>query len=278
MGSQSLQGYKYPFNASEVPGGVSQYSESIDYANEIYARLKLQRKRAIRMLSSDGTTGGLVDFSVVPRDSFLWDFFIPAWSACGGKLRLGDLGDGGKWICGLWGLQNRPFSISRAELLQKYVGDEIMAAPMLEEGRHPCIVYAFGVRTDVSFEVELIQATGCHVWAFDPTVGGLPAKDKERLEQLGIADKLHFEKVGVGGRNEVIEGIGRVETLSTSMDRLGHANLDILKIDVEGYEWAVLQQLVKEAETRGKDAFLRRVGMIMLEIHFRGEYEDLTKA
>src|ERR1043166_677122 len=31
------------------------------------------------------------------------------------------------------------------------------------------IVYSFGVGEDISFDVALIESTGCQIWAFDPT-------------------------------------------------------------------------------------------------------------
>ena len=61
--------------------------------------------------------------------------------------RVGRVGDGGTWTCGLEALRQR-----RAQR------------------QRPCVVYAFGVNDDTSFEEELVNRTGCQVFAFDPTV------------------------------------------------------------------------------------------------------------
>lgn len=63
--------------------------------------------------------------------------------------RVGRMGDGGKWVCGM----------------DKYIelGD-----------RGPgCVIYSFGVRDESSFEEEVLQRTGCKVWGWDPAVDGV---------------------------------------------------------------------------------------------------------
>jgi hypothetical protein len=62
--------------------------------------------------------------------------------------RLGNLGDGGKYVCGL------------EEISKKSVTSQ-------------CIVYSFGVGGDASFEKEILERTNCSVFAFDPTIDGL---------------------------------------------------------------------------------------------------------
>jgi hypothetical protein len=42
-----------------------------------------------------------VDTSIITRDLFLGDFFIPAFQCPHRVERVGTLGDGGKWVCGL---------------------------------------------------------------------------------------------------------------------------------------------------------------------------------
>ena len=46
--------------------------------------------------------------------------------------RVGRVGDGGKWMCGI------EYLASRSE---------------------PCVMYSYGIRGDVSFEVEVVEAS-----------------------------------------------------------------------------------------------------------------------
>ncbi len=50
--------------------------------------------------------------------------------------RVGRMGDGGKWVCGM----------SRYEALSR---------------KRPCTLYSFGVRDESSFENELLSRTDC---------------------------------------------------------------------------------------------------------------------
>lgn len=71
----------------------------------------------------------------------VWDHFNPIVS-CPDIYRVGNIGDGGKWVCGWRDLM----------------------------GRDNCNVYSFGISGDLSFEIEVLLKTRCLVYAFDPTV------------------------------------------------------------------------------------------------------------
>ena len=73
------------------------------------------------------------------------DFFPPAFNCPHELERIGALGDGGKWLCGLSRLESKP----------------------------DCVVYSIGAATHASFEAELLARTRfCEVWGFDFTVPG----------------------------------------------------------------------------------------------------------
>ena len=73
----------------------------------------------------------------------LWDYFGPNFN-CISKERVGRIGDGGKWLCGV-----------RTVLAHK----------------SNCIVYSIGSKGEVSFEIGLMKKVpNCKIHIFDPTL------------------------------------------------------------------------------------------------------------
>lgn len=141
------------------------------------------------------------------------------------------------------------------------------------------IVYSLGVGEDISFDLALIQGFGVSIHAFDPT----PAV-KSWIVAQSLPAAFHFHDWGIAGfdgdaefylppRKDYIshsivharqysqESI-RVPMvrLGTAMHQLGHARIDILKMDIEGAEYAVLEDIVREKIT---------VNQILVEFHHR---------
>jgi FkbM family methyltransferase len=151
------------------------------------------------------------------------------------------------------------------------------------------IVYSFGLGRDTSFDEALITAfPGLRVWGFDPTPKAV-AYVRDRL-QNNFLDPSHFtlveealtgdpnvstlsfilppndpEKVSLrsdSGLKHLRNTVSyQAATLQSFMARFGHDQLDILKIDVEGSEYAVLEQLLT-------DDFLP-AQQFLLEFHLR---------
>ncbi len=136
--------------------------------------------------------------------------------------RVGRSGDGGKWTCGL----------SNLELIRE--------AKFKANHNHvyePCLVYSFGVKDDSSWEAEVLATTHCAVYAYDPTVNSIA----EPLKSSN--NRVHFEKLGLGG-----DDLGNKRTLATLMKINGHKNnlIHILKLDIEGWEYPVLENLFQD--------------------------------
>ncbi len=124
------------------------------------------------------------------------------------------------------------------------------------------IVYSVGIGGDASFDLELMDRFGCHVWGFDPTpfsldyVAGRTWPPLWHFEPIGIwtcADTMTFAPAA--GRESGSASITRpgndraafsaaVEPLASVMDRLDHDRIDLLKMDIEGAEGPVLDQLI----------------------------------
>jgi len=159
-----------------------------------------------------------------------WDFFPPAYDCPFEMERLGNFGDGGKWICGI----------------SQYAAFE----------ERPLIVYSFGVDEDSSFEAELVDRTSAYIYAFDYSVDNMGPEVAN-----GTKSNVKFSKIGLGGHDETIDG-NQFMTLPSIMSELGHDYVDILKMDIEGAEFDALDVLM-ETYNGSNLPF----GQIMIEFH-----------
>lgn len=126
------------------------------------------------------------------------------------------------------------------------------------------LVYSLGVGEDLSFDLELMQRFDVQVHAFDPT-----PRSQTFVEQQDLPEHFEFHPWGVADFDGVAdfsppenpehvshslvlkEGRTRapievpVKRLSTIMGELGHSHVDLLKLDIEGSEYGLLEDLVK---------------------------------
>lgn len=140
------------------------------------------------------------------------------------------------------------------------------------------VVWALGVGTDVSFERDLIARWGLTVHAFDPTPLSIEWAARQRLP-----DRFHFHHYGVADFDGVARfapprkrkfasfsmvrggGVGSavespVHRLGTLREMLRLPPPDVLKMDIEGAEYAVLADLL---------AGDLRPAQILVEFHHR---------
>ena len=149
------------------------------------------------------------------------------------------------------------------------------------------VVYAFGIGTDVSFDLSLIRRYGLTVHAFDPT-----PRSVAWVERQGLPEQFVFHRLGVAGydgtatfhapahpqyvsytalsrsRAKVSAVAAPVRRLGTLMDQLGHTHIDVLKMDIEGSEYEVIEDLLhKRLDVR----------QVLVEFHHRFEAVDVRK-
>jgi FkbM family methyltransferase len=84
------------------------------------------------------------------------------------------------------------------------------------------VVYCVGAGNDVSLETELIRATGCEVFSFDPSP--VPSSTTLSAANLDV------------GRSTVEVPCRSLHSL---MSELGHDRIDLLKYHVEGSEYEI---------------------------------------
>lgn len=129
------------------------------------------------------------------------------------------------------------------------------------------IVYSGGVGNDISFELALCNKYKMTVFTFDPT----PAAIKY-VSTLKKSSLLHFYPWGLWSENTQLKFfvpqnktdvshsvvnlqqtneyfLAECKTIPTLMKKLKHKKIDVLKIDIEGAEYAVLNSLLESAIT-----------------------------
>lgn len=141
------------------------------------------------------------------------------------------------------------------------------------------VVYSLGIGEDITFDLSLIEAFGVTVHAFDPTPGSIDylksqeLPDRYRTYQIGLgghdgpgkffapANPHHISHTLLGPSDSKVPAIEvEVRRLSTIMQELGHRTIDVLKMDIEGAEYDVIDEILE-----------RRVPVrqILVEFHHR---------
>ena len=121
------------------------------------------------------------------------------------------------------------------------------------------IVYSFGLGRDISFEEALISDIGCEIHGFDPTpisldyVRSLGTNPKLHVHPFGLSSMDGEKDFGAPAEGDVsfstqIDGGGGVRLpvrrLPSLTRELGHDHIDLVKMDIEGEEYGVIDDLL----------------------------------
>lgn len=161
--------------------------------------------------------------------------FIRSQGACSQKRRIGSAGDGGKIMC------EKDISTARN-----------------------CVIYSLGSRLDFSFEMSVRETLPkCKVYTFDCTVGS-------NVSGM-VPDGVEFFPWCVGGKDELKEissdfghtgETGQYHTLDSIKKRLGHGEVDLLKMDIERHELSVWKTITAASAPR----------QVLFETHLHNAY------
>jgi hypothetical protein len=98
-----------------------------------------------------------------------------------------------------------------------------------------CVIYSLGSNNHFDFEEAALAATPCEIFTFDCT-SNPPVQD--------YGPRLHFERICLGDGGA---GDPRFRTLADIAAERGHSRIDLLKTDIEGFEFAVVETLWRGA-------------------------------
>jgi hypothetical protein len=163
------------------------------------------------------------------------DYSLSVWRptlSCPREARVGAAGDGAKWTCGIDNLARKA------------------------KARGDCLVYSLGSNNNFDFEKDLLDRLddNCEVHVFDHTVQvWRTPKSTQRIFTHSFALTSEEQAKAKGSPFKSYQEIRRI---------LGHEKryIDIFKIDIEGSEYEVLPEVLKDTA--------HPVGQILVEIHF----------
>lgn len=122
------------------------------------------------------------------------------------------------------------------------------------------VVYCAGVGDDISFEKELVKEFGCEVILLDPSPTGIATMNMPENQN----SRFHFESAGLADYDgEIVLGVPDdpmkssyfmtsspaegisfpCSSLPALMRKYGHTAIDLLKMDIEGFEYGILRQI-----------------------------------
>lgn len=147
-------------------------------------------------------------------------------------------------------------------------------------------VYSFGVGEDVSFDLELIRRFHATVHAFDPTPRSIAWIANQELPEhfhfhpCGIAkhdgvssfappaNPAHVSHTMIARRGAAASRELPVKRIQTLLSELRHGRIDLLKMDIEGAEYMVIDDLISSRII---------VKQLLVEFHHRWKEVGVSK-
>ncbi|KAG8623652.1 hypothetical protein KVT40_008628 [Elsinoe batatas] len=226
--------------ADTTRSSPSDLSLRLARSEKLWSRSLLDRQI---MYAASGTrefpTGFIYPYNV-------WDFVRPSFNCPFEVERVGTLGDGGKWVCGMSQYETHSPGPSRATN---------MAVEL--------VVYSFGVNDDSGFEARVMDRTNAKVWGYDYSVNGWAGDITQR--QSGRAK---FKKAAIAKTTNE-ESSPPAYSVQDLMLANGHDFVDVMKMDIEGAEFDALGSLVGHVEKNwnGTAEPVLPIGQLLVEIH-----------
>lgn len=131
--------------------------------------------------------------------------------------------------------------------------------------RSSSIIYSFGIGKDITFDTKCIHKHQCQIFAFDPTPKTIEWLKTRKLSPnfkffpYGITEKaagqysffLPRNPKAVSGslmHQDLVDMDNAVQVtmkpMADIMHELGHQHIDVVKMDIEGSEYAVLDNIL----------------------------------
>jgi hypothetical protein len=187
----------------------------------------------------------------------VWDLFEGAWP-CAAAERFGKVGDGGKWLCDPEGIKAAA-AAALACVVYSFGSNGEPSFEMEVSARLGCEVHVFDPTLDAAttkrMAATLATTTGVffHPWGLEAGSHGGAHDSGDHGSGGSAAQALRLARrdfhhpaaaAGAGGSASASGGVaiaaGSYVSLRAAMAALGHGFVDVLKVDIEGAEWAVL--------------------------------------
>ncbi|WP_026663146.1 FkbM family methyltransferase [Butyrivibrio proteoclasticus] len=154
------------------------------------------------------------------------------------------------------------------------------------------IVYSFGIGEDLSFSEDMLKKFDVSIFAYDPTPKAIHFVKNHELSKNskfaffaeGISDKdgmmafhLPCKEERVSGSCIVHEGLMEdsievpMHSLQTILKKNGHSSITVLKLDIEGSEFSVIENL------RAKDFVFDQLCVEIHDRFFEDGYERVYR-
>ncbi len=147
-----------------------------------------------------------------------------------------------------------------------YLGSEYGGWPVIDHiFNSGSIIYSFGIGNDISWDLAVIKRYRANVFAFDPTPVCEEWIKKQQLPNLflyhkvGLSDHNGTEELSVPENDLHVSyskvltdssaktEIFSVNTLGQLMQINGHKSIDVLKMDIEGGEYNVIDDIINKS-------------------------------
>jgi FkbM family methyltransferase len=153
------------------------------------------------------------------------------------------------------------------------------------------VIVSVGIANDISFDKGLINSFACHVHAFDPTPGRI-----DWIRAKRMPPEFHFHPYAIGEKNgtlcisshapingrysspvllmtDKMTNDGKsievpVKKISTVMSEIGVDHIDILKMDMEAAEYAIIEDILDSGI---------KVYQLLVEFHHRFKTVPIEK-
>lgn len=130
------------------------------------------------------------------------------------------------------------------------------------------VVYSFGIGEDISFDLDIIKRFGCEVHAFDPTPDSI-----NWLKKQALPENFHYYNFGLANSDRIAKFFPpdkeimvshtilkdiykevperkafdvELRKLKTILEFLNHNKIEILKLDIEGAEYEVIEDILTD--------------------------------
>ena len=127
------------------------------------------------------------------------------------------------------------------------------------------VCYCVGVGEDITFDLGIIDRFGCNVFAFDP----MPRAKAHVRDHASDVPEFQYFEFGLWDKEDTVKLYAhsnpastsysitnlhntdtffeaQVKRLSDIMSELGHERIDVLKIDIEGAEYKVVDSIIAD--------------------------------